>query len=76
MQADRGAHVICRIDIGQGVVTTLAGHARLYGGFADGLGRDAIFSSPQGVAVDAAGTFVLVVSRLRKVSPLMPSLQR
>ena len=51
--ADTGNHVVRRISSG-GVVTTLAGEAGTAGA-TDGTGTGARFSSPAGVAVDAAG---------------------
>ena len=49
--ADTGNHAIRRIDR-DGQVTTLAGGQQ---GFADGVGRQARFDAPMGVAVDAHG---------------------
>lgn len=49
------AHVIRRIDLATGAVTTLAGQAGV-SGFADGIGTAARFAEPYGVAIDAAGT--------------------
>ncbi|MGZ5568098.1 MAG: SMP-30/gluconolactonase/LRE family protein, partial [Limisphaerales bacterium] len=55
-----------------GNVTTFAGLAGVVGG-ADGIGTNAQFNAPQGVAVDSAG-FVYVAdtgnSTIRKISPL------
>lgn len=54
-----------------GAVTTLAGLAGS-AGLADGAGRDARFSNPRGIAVDAAGNvFVADSTRaaVRKISP-------
>ena len=44
------------------VVTTLLGSATWQTGFADGMGRDALFNNPGGVAVDADWTYALIVS--------------
>jgi hypothetical protein len=52
--ADSGNHVIRRIDAFSGMVTTLAGTGQA--GTQNGPGPVARFNSPQGVAVDAAGT--------------------
>jgi len=51
--ADEGNHTI-RMVTATGVVTTLAGAAGMTGS-ADGMGADARFNSPYGVALDGAG---------------------
>ena len=56
-----------RVDLTSGLVTTLVGNAALNGGppnnkgYADGVGTATTFNRPYGVAVDGAGTFVIVV---------------
>lgn len=55
-----GNHLVRSIAISTRVVTTLAGVAGVTG-TADGIGTAALFSTPFGVAMDAAGTFVVVV---------------
>ncbi len=50
-----------------GVVTTIGGTARVIGG-ADGLGAAANFSSPTGIAVDAAGNLYVADSGNNRVS--------
>jgi len=65
-QADFGNHILRRVDLTSGLVTTLAGNVSgTVGsdnkGYADGQGSAASFYSPIGVAVDSAGTFAIVV---------------
>ena len=61
MQAENGNHAIRYIVISSGAVSTLAGFPG-HAGFADGFGLGAMFNSPDGIAMDAAGTFAIVVS--------------
>ncbi len=69
--ADAGSHLIRRINGVTGAVTTLAGTA-FTSGAANGLGAAARFSSPEGLAVDAAGN-VYVADRfnhaIRLITP-------
>lgn len=58
--ADYGNYLIRTVVISSRLVSTLAGAAGL-SGTADGIGTSALFNRPVGVALDAAGTFVLVV---------------
>ncbi len=62
LQADQFNHGIRHIDLSSGTVTTLAGGYG--GGYADGVGSAAMLYVPMGVAMDAAGTFAIVVSNL------------
>jgi len=78
--ADSGNNRIRKITPG-GLVTTLAGGAPPQGafddyddsdGYADGLGAEARFSNPNGVAVDGSGNVYVADSnngRIRKISP-------
>lgn len=66
--ADAGNHLLRRIDLSSGLVTTVAG--RRFGvvginnqGYADGKETAASFDEPKGVAFDSTGTFALIVRR-------------
>ena len=59
MQADQWNHLLRRVNLTSGLVTTLAG--RNTSGRANGVGTAATFYFPYGVAVDAAGTTAIVV---------------
>ena len=61
LQGDSSSHLVRRVDLASGGVTTLAGKAGSRG-YADGLGTNAKFWNPYGVAIDNTGTFALVVS--------------
>lgn len=68
--ADTNNHTIRKMTAG-GIVTTLAGLAGTAGS-ADGLGAEARFASPSGIAVDSAGNVYIGDSgnnTIRKVSP-------
>jgi streptogramin lyase len=65
---DTGGNRIRKITPG-GVVTTLAGSGAS-GSSTDGTGASATFWTPQGIAVDSAGTvYVADNSRIRKITP-------
>ncbi len=65
--ADTGNHTIRKIVIATGAVTTLAGSPRVAGS-ADGVGREARFNSPLGLAFDGAGgLYVSEVAAVRKI---------
>ncbi len=67
--ADSGRHAIRRISA-SGTVTTIAGGAGE--GLRDGVGRQAQFSDPQGVAVRADGSIYVADSgnnRIRRIAP-------
>ena len=61
LKADYGNHLIRRIDLTSGLVSTLAGTSGVTGS-SNGLGTAAAFNNPLYVSMDAAGTFTLVVS--------------
>jgi sugar lactone lactonase YvrE len=68
--ADSGNHAIRKIDL-NGNVTTLAGDLG-YSGYQDGTADSAMFNSPQGIAIDASGNFIVADTTnglIRKVSP-------
>ncbi|HET9625090.1 MAG TPA: hypothetical protein VFP84_27170 [Kofleriaceae bacterium] len=70
--ADAGNNAIRKIGL-DGRVTTLAGSGSLYGdGTANGVGRDARFNGPQGVAVDGMGNVFVADTgnhTIRKITP-------
>lgn len=62
LQTDQNDNcVIRRISLPTGVVTTLAGSVGVTGS-ADGIGTAASFSFAVAIAIDASGTFALIVS--------------
>ena len=62
MQSDEYNHLIRLVVLSSGVVSTLAGQAGSPGS-TNGIGTNARFTSPIGIALDAAGTFAVVVRR-------------
>ena len=69
--SDTSSNVIRKITPA-GVVSTLAGTAKYYGGSADGAGPAASFHGPQGIAVDSAGNLYVADTdnyTIRKVTP-------
>ena len=60
MQGDYGNHLIRLLVLSSGVVSTLAGQAGSIGS-TNGIGTTARFNYPYGIALDAAGTFAVVV---------------
>ena len=61
MQTDMNNYLIRHIIISSGAVSTLAGLAGTLGS-SNGIGTNARFRDPYGIALDAAGTFAVVVS--------------
>lgn len=67
--ADSGNHAIRKIDL-NGNVTTLAGDIG-YSGYQDSTGNNALFNSPQGIAIDSNGNIIVTDTTnglIRKVS--------
>ena len=62
MQGDTFNHLIRLLVLSSGVVSTLAGQAGSTGS-TNGIGTNARFNFPRGIALDAAGTFAVVVRR-------------
>ena len=60
MQCDGNNHLIRLLVLSSGVVSTLAGQAASSGS-ANGIGTNARFNIPIGIALNAAGTFAVVV---------------
>jgi sugar lactone lactonase YvrE len=66
--ADTGNYTVRKITV-NGVVTTLAGRPGVQGA-ADGVGANALFTQPRGVAVDGSGNiYVTDGSAVRKITP-------
>jgi len=61
MQTDTSNHLIRHIIVSSGVVSTLAGLAETSGS-SNGIGTNARFGVTTGIAIDAAGTFAVLVS--------------
>lgn len=61
MQADRDNVVLRHINLSTSVVSTVAGSVGTTG-YQDGAATSAKFNGPSGIAMDAAGTFALIVS--------------
>ena len=63
MQADGWNTCIRHIIISSGVVSILAGRIESgWNAYANGVGTNAVFTRPSGIALDAAGTVAVVVS--------------
>jgi hypothetical protein len=62
MQTDTKNVVIRRLNLTTAVVTTFVGRPSVVG-MADGEGTAATFNDPCSIAMDAGGTFAVVVSR-------------
>ena len=61
VKSDTSNHIIRRIVISSGLVSTIAGISGTSGS-ADGLGTSALFQYPRGIAMDAIATVALIVS--------------
>lgn len=66
--SDTENHVIRKVTVPGGVVTTVAGSAGS-SGFSDASGLSAFFSSPNGVGIDSAGNYALIVRRRMGLHP-------
>ncbi len=67
--ADTGNNVVRKINT-DGIVSTFAGSG--YAGYADGIGREASFNGPRGIAVDSVGNVIVADTynnRIRKITP-------
>ena len=62
MQSDQSNSLIRLLVLSSGVVSTLAGQAGSIG-YTNGIGTNAMFNGPYGIALDAAGTFAVVVRK-------------
>jgi hypothetical protein len=61
LQNEQNGHVIKSINLTSGAITLVAGRQGV-GNFSDGIGTLATFYFPLGVAMNAAGTYAIVVS--------------
>jgi hypothetical protein len=61
LQAGGGSSTIRKIVVSSQRVTSIAGQAGVIG-FADGIGTNAIFDFPSGVAMNSEGTYAIIVS--------------
>lgn len=68
--ADSGSHRIMELNVSTYSVTVLAGGRQ---GYAEGAGTNALFSSPSGVAMDAAGNLYIADSGNRVVRKMTPA---
>jgi hypothetical protein len=59
-QVEVGNHLVRLYNVSSGAISVLAGTVGATGS-SNGVGSNALFNAPSGVAVDAAGTFALVV---------------
>jgi len=57
---DDAIHIVRRISIISGMVTTIAGSGSFRNAFSDGPSTVASFDKPSGIASDAGGTFLLI----------------
>lgn len=55
-------NAVRKVVVQSGIVSTLAGSRIGASGYAEGYGTEALFGSPQSVAMDWAGTVAIVVS--------------
>lgn len=74
-QADQSNHVLRRVNLTNGLVTTLAGSVTGFPsssyGHSDGVGTAASFCMPAYVAIDGAGTLAVVVSLMMRQTSSM-----
>jgi DNA-binding beta-propeller fold protein YncE len=68
---DNGNHIIRHVVLSTSVVTTLAGSGTA--GSVDGVGTNARFNSPLGIAISPNGTTVLVTQLIIILIPLVNS---
>ena len=74
MQADSNNHLMRLLVLSSGVVTTFAGQAGSAGS-TNGVGTNARFNGPRGIALDAVGTFAVMVRLGREASHMKGSVE-